>query len=129
MTNFEWILQNYNEFVKCDKSNEYGICSLAYKIKNGKVCTNSISCNRCEFNENINVLKYLAEKHNEKIKVTQFEYDVIDSLKKIYNGSCNFVDINKFPILTKMKEKGYFKNIDINMCFYELCEKLEVEDV
>ena len=120
--NLEWMIENIDTFKTANSDN---VCSVVYELKNKKQCE-EIHCEGCEFNKTINVLKYLAEKHSEKIKVTQFEYDLIDSINKD-NTIYNITTMLKFPIFIRMKEKGYFKNIESLNRLGEVYERMEVE--
>ena len=119
MTNLDYLVENLKE-----SYNDESICSLLYTLKNGSGC--GCYCKECEFNNTIDVLKYLAEKHSDKIKVTQFEYDLLDSSKPP-ECSYRYVKMDDFSFFTGMKNKGYFKNINGNERFCEVYERLEVE--
>lgn len=125
MTNLDYILKNIDK-----KHKGEAICAVLYLFKTRHNCEDFMeNCQECEFNNTIGVLKYLAEKHTDAtIKVTQFEYDLLDSLKKTYSAYSKD-HMNKFPIFTHMKEKGYFKNIENLNRLGEVCERMEVEDV
>ena len=67
-------------------------------------------CDKCLFNSterscDIAKTKWLYKWHKKKYKLTQFEYDLLQSHADGYR----FKDISP---LTKMKEKGYFKDVD-----------------
>lgn len=121
MTNLDYLIKNIENSKKEDN-----VCRVVYELKNRHRCYRN--CYGCEFHTTNNVLRYLAEKHSDKIKVTQFEYDLIDSLKKTYSAYSKD-RMNKFPIFTHMKEKGYFKNIENLKRFCDVYERLEVENV
>lgn len=72
-----------------------------------------------------NSLIMLAQEHKEPIELTQFEFDLLKTIKK-YNKARRF---NEY-IFTDMKmEKGYFKGIkDISMTIEEILENCVVKD-
>lgn len=125
MNNLDYILKNIEK-----KHKEDAICSVLYSFKTGHNCESRMeNCQECEFNNTIGVLKYLAEKHDNKIKVTQFEYDLL----KLYIENCNYSNYNQrlrnYHIVVKLKEKGYFKNLDLDKTVGEIKDLLEVENV
>lgn len=62
------------------------------------------------------------EYEKSKYKLTQFEYDLLSVHKdyKTYNNISNQIH------LFKMREKGYFKNIDTNIPIREILDNCEV---
>lgn len=137
----EYEIMTYQEFFKEDKMSnlEYVIksikknepdcrrmlCDVIYEFKNKTPCCGK--CPECEFSTHINVLEYLAEKHNSTIKVTQFEYDLLNSMKPS-KSSYKYVTMYGFPVFTAMKHKGYFKNIESSMKFCDVYERMEVSE-
>lgn len=82
-----------------------------FAVIDGKVspCKGSF-CDKCLFNStesscNIAKIKWLYKRYKKKYKLTQFEYDLLQSHADGYR----FKDISP---LTKMKEKGYFKDVN-----------------
>ncbi len=71
-------------------------------------CKNDF-CDECLFNDtktcDIAKTKWLYKRYKKKYKLTQFEYDLLQSHADGYK----FKDISP---LTKMKEKGYFKDVN-----------------
>ena len=64
------------------------------------------------------VKEWLLAEYNPKIKLTQFEYDLLAQIKtKNFKTRAKFCD---YGYLVNMKERGYFKNVDIQM---------EIEDI
>lgn len=86
------------------------------------------NCNDCDFKINQigcreMVKEWLNKPHEKpKYKLTQFEYDLLSVHKdyKTYNNIANQIH------LFKMREKGYFKNIDINIPIREILDNCEV---
>lgn len=125
MNNLDYILKNIEK-----KHKEDAICSVLYSFKTGYNCESRMeNCQECEFNNTIGVLKYLAEKHDNKIKVTQFEYDLLKSYIENCNASNYNQRLRNYHIVVKMKEKGYFKNLDLDKTVGEIKDLLEVENV
>lgn len=90
---------------------------------------NQTRCNDCEFNKDIprechkRTIEWLKQTHiKPKYKVTQFEYDLLSVHKdyKTYNNIANQTH------LFKMREKGYFKNIDTKIPIREILGNCEV---
>ena len=59
---------------------------------------------------------------NPKYKITKFEYDLLSVYKdyKTYNNIANQIH------LFKMREKGYFKDVDTNVPIREILDNCEV---
>lgn len=118
VTNFEYykdeILENCINILAVVK----GRPALCYKT----------NCNDCDFKINQigcreMVKEWLNKPHEKpKYKLTQFEYDLLSVHKdyKTYNNIANQIH------LFKMREKGYFKNIDINIPIREILDNCEV---
>lgn len=82
-------------------------------------------CSKCKFNNDciegkFTWLKQAYEKP--KYKLTQFEYDLLSVHKdyKTYNNIANQIH------LFKMREKGYFKDVDTNVPIREILDNCEV---
>lgn len=124
MTNLEWIKNNAKNFNLNEKDE---LCLIAYICKYKQACgINKTSCNECEFNNNLkNSLNCLLEEHKEPIKLTKFEYDMLEITKEYYvrlrNLSWNIY-------FNKLKEKGYFKNVNSRMTAEEVLENYEIID-
>lgn len=92
-----------------------------------KLCYKT-NCNDCDFKINQKechkmVKDWLKQTHKKpKCKLTQFEYDLLSVHKdfKTYNKISNQTH------LFKMREKGYFKNIDTNIPIREILDNCEV---
>lgn len=83
MTNLEWIKNNAKNFNLNEKDK---LCLIAYICKYKQACgINKTSCNECDFNNNLkNSLNCLLEEHKEPIKLTKFEYDMLEITKEYY---------------------------------------------
>lgn len=101
--------------------------SLAVVKGRPKLCYKT-SCNDCDFKLvqkgcHNKVKDWLKQTHKKpKYKLTQFEYDLLSVHKdfKTYNKIANQTH------LFKMREKGYFKNIDTNIPIREILDNCEV---
>lgn len=126
MTNLEWIKNNAKNFNLNEKD---GLCLIAYICKYKQACgINKTSCNECDFNNNLkNSLNCLLEEHKEPIKLKKWEYDYFQVMKEIAPTLVRDL-INTDSYLLKLKEKGYFENVDLNMTLKEVLENCEVED-
>lgn len=117
-TNFEHykdeILEDYAQNLAVVK----GRPALCYKT----------NCNDCDFKINQIGCREKAKDwlnkpyEKPKYKLTQFEYDLLSVHKdyKTYNNIANQIH------LFKMREKGYFKNIDTNIPIREILDNCEV---
>lgn len=98
-----------------------------FGVVNGKIesCP-FISCEECEF-ENGNCHKdgitWLTSKcKKRKHKFTQFEYDLIDT----YRGSSKICKFHNCYQLRRLKEKGYFNDVDKNESIKDILANCEV---
>ncbi len=99
-----------------------------FALADGKPCQCSdISCSECGFSTGYGCGEKIKEWLNKpyekpKYKITQFEYDLLSVHKdyKTYNNIANQIH------LFKMREKGYFKNIDTNIPICEILDNCEV---
>lgn len=97
-------------------------CEIAYILKYKKRCN---ECSGCEFYKDLKkCLDYLLEEHREPIKLTQFEYDMLIIRK---NAVCYYSPLKSNTYFKELKEKGYFKNVDLDMTAKEVLENCEVE--
>lgn len=90
-------------------------------------CSN-VNCCDCGFSTGHGCSEKLKEWLNKpyekpKYKLTQFEYDLLSVHKdyKTYNNIANQIH------LFKMREKGYFKDVDTNVPIREILDNCEVE--
>lgn len=97
-------------------------------LAGGKLCKcSSVNCSDCEFSTGHGCGEKMKEWLNKpyekpKYKLTQFEYDLLSVHKdyKTYNNIANQTH------LFKMREKGYFKDVDTNIPIREILDNCEV---
>lgn len=123
MTNLEWFKNNV-ENLNLDERDS--LCIIAYASKHEHCCGNdNIRCDECELNENIkSIVNVLLEEHK-KIELTRFEFDM---LKISENEHPQLKYLNENLYYTRLKEKGYFKNVDLNMTAEEVLDNCEIVD-
>lgn len=118
ITNLEWILENVDKKIIHDVR----ICSVIYEHVQKNSCDNT-KCYECKFRDNNDVLKFLNEKHGNKIKLTKFEYDLLEMVKNSFGNNISFSTTICYDMQYK---KGYFKNVDSDMTLKEILENCEV---
>ena len=98
-----------------------------FALVNGKPTTCKwMLCDKCFFKDRMLCAKkrieWMLKPFKRKYKLTQFEYDLLSVHKdfKTYNQIANQTH------LFKMREKGYFKNIDTNIPIREILDNCEV---
>lgn len=91
---------------------------------------NQTRCSDCEFDKDTprkchkRTVEWLKQPYKAPaIKLTKFEYDLLQSCSQGYSPKYQFKNINS---LTEMREKGYFKGIDDNELIGEILAKCEV---
>lgn len=112
-------LEHYKEEIKR--------AGYEFALVNGKptTCRKSL-CDKCYFNDKRFTcarkrIEWMLKPFKRKYKLTQFEYDLLQS----YANGYKFKDIN--PLIV-MKEKGYFKEVDKNAKITDIlanCEAIE----
>ncbi len=115
---------NYEHF-KDEIIENSGYC---FALVDGKPCQCSgVSCRECGFSTAYGCSEKIKEWLNKpyekpKYKLTQFEYDLLSVHKdyKTYNNIANQTH------LFKMREKGYFKDVDTNVPIREILDNCEV---
>lgn len=115
---------NYEHF-KDEIIENSGYC---FALVDGKPCQCSdVSCSECGFSTGHGCSEKTKEWLNKpyekpKYKLTQFEYDLLSVHKdyKTYNNIANQIH------LFKMREKGYFKDVDTNISIREILGNCEV---
>lgn len=115
---------NYEHFKNKIIENS-GFC---FALADGKPCQCSdISCSECGFSTGYGCSEKIKEWLNKpyekpKYKITQFEYDLLSVHKdyKTYNNIANQIH------LFKMREKGYFKDVDTKIPICEILDNCEV---
>lgn len=71
------------------------------------------------------VLDWLLAEHKEKIKLTEFEHDVLEAFTKFpYYVEDDRID--DFSALQELWSGGWFRNIDENLSIKEILENCEV---
>lgn len=114
-TNFE----HFFEYLSTKRMSDFALID-------GRITQCSVTrCSKCDFNNDciegkFTWLKQAYEKP--KYKLTQFEYDLLSVHKdyKTYNNIANQIH------LFKMREKGYFKDVDTNVPIREILDNCEV---
>lgn len=114
-TNFE----HFFEYLSTKRMSDFALID-------GRITQCSVTrCSKCDFNNDciegkFTWLKQAYEKP--KYKLTQFEYDLLSVHKdyKTYNNIANQIH------LFKMREKGYFKDVDTNIPIREILDNCEV---
>lgn len=115
---------NYEHF-KDEIIENSGFC---FALADGKPCQCSdISCSECGFSTGYGCSEKIKEWLNKpyekpKYKITQFEYDLLSVHKdyKTYNNIANQIH------LFKMREKGYFKDVNTKIPICEILDNCEV---
>lgn len=110
MKNFEAYI---NDIIEEDACHAYRLVN-----KNDHIECRS-ECFYCENKEKVR--EWLLEEYKEPIKLTQFEYDLLDIYG--YQGDFDFID---FDVLKILKTKDYFKNVDKDMRIRDILENCEV---
>lgn len=110
---------NLEHYKKEIKSADY-----EFALVNGKptMCKWTL-CDQCFFKDRTlcakNRIKWMLRPFKRKYKLTQFEYDLLQS----YANGYKFKDI--MPLIV-MKEKGYFKGVDKDAKIEDILENCEV---
>lgn len=115
MTNLEY----YKDEIKEEFLNHHYLGDVVYRVasNNGyKFYRNS--------EDDINLIDWLLEEHKEPIKLTKFEYDLLQCYQETKDDG-EFVD---HYILTEMQYKGHFQNVDYNLTIEEILDNCEVID-
>ncbi len=115
---------NYEHFK--DEIIENSGCCFALADGNPCQCSD-ISCSECGFSTGHGCSEKIKEWLNKpyekpKYKITQFEYDLLSVHKdyKTYNNIANQIH------LFKMREKGYFRDVDTKIPICEILDNCEV---
>lgn len=107
----------FDELLKVGKS---------FTFMNGKIenC-NSVMCSKCVFNGDCgaNRFKWLSSSYvKPSYKLNRFEFDLIQTYRDCHE-SCKF---SEFKQLIELKDKGYFKDIDLDLTIHEILDNCEV---
>lgn len=113
---------NIEHYYEC--LSEVGLGGFA--LVNGR-CTECLGtrCSECDFGGSDccnKRLRWLASTYIEKYKLTQFEFDLLNT----YKDSGMRKSIFNYSTLLGLQEKGYFKDIDTSIPIYEILENCEV---
>ena len=113
-------MKNIEKYYDVLFNQDYGDldCYFTEQIMKEK-CRSKSSCAECSRA----FIKWLNKEYKEPIKLTQFEYDML-LITKEYNRTLGKLRNNIY--FEKLQEKGYFKNVDLNMTAEEVLEKCEV---
>lgn len=117
MTNLEWLKKTIN-----GEEGNSCFCAVLFKKVKNKTCGDA-SCSHCPFNYYKDIIDYLLQEHEEKIKITQLEYDMLE-ITKDFNNSIYCLNENIY--FEQLKEKGYFKNVDLKMNAKDILENCEI---
>lgn len=116
-------LEHYKDEIKC--------AGYDFALVNGKPTTCKwILCDQCFFKDRILCAKkrieWMLKPFKRKYKLTQFEYDLLNA----YKVSGMLKSIRNYSALFELYEKGYFKDIDIDMSIpiHEILENCEVSE-
>lgn len=115
MTNLEYYKDEIKEKIK--KGENFGCAICLAKNKN---------CLQCEADDGndilCNIVDWLLEEHKEPIKLKQWEFDLLNELRKDWNYA-------ERKVFWELHKKGYFKGVfDIGMSPKEILENCEVID-
>ena len=110
---------------------EGGIWDLAVVKGKPKPCKNT-SCSDCDFKDALTkgchkkaMLWLIQPYKNSAIKLTKFEYDLLQSFLEGHPFRYQFKNINA---LTEMKGKGYFKGIDENETLEDILADCDITE-
>lgn len=124
-------MRNLDVIVNNKKLNGKAMCRACYMLKTGSDdgC-NPFECCKCEFEDNEACYEFLnAEYKAPKIKLSKFEYDLLmNCLEAAVEDKEEKAKIKEWWVITGMKDKGYFKNIDVNQTIKDILENCEVEE-
>lgn len=116
-TNFE----HYNDFI-------VDFLSSNLALENGVLVKCEHHCSRCNLDKKScgkQIRKWLGEVHKKPLfKLTQFEYDLIHTYSDC-DENCKFEDCEQ---LKRLKDKGYFKQIDDDELIENILLSCEVSE-
>ena len=119
MKNFDKYMQDI--LIDSNEQDYQVTCWWRYKYLGERTDT-EYSCDDCTECQK-QFFEWLNEEYKEPIKLTQFEYDLLT----IRNSSVFFNSpLKSSRYFEELKEKGYFKNVDLNMTAKEVLENCEV---
>lgn len=94
------------------------------KCKNEKICEDIDRFN----NDSYDIEKLLFSEYKEPINVTKFEYDLINVYYKNALPSNVNQKLRSYNVICKLKEKGYFKNLDLDMTIGEFKDRVDIKE-
>lgn len=107
------------------------VWNLAVVKGRPKPC-NRINCHDCEFYDDNatecykRAAEWLKQPYKDPaIKLTQFEYDLLQSCSQGYTPKYQFKNIS---LLTEMRKKGYFKGVDRDATIENILANCEVTE-
>lgn len=108
----------YNDILKLNGS---------FSLINGKIgICQGICCSRCAFNKNycqVGRVEWLKQPYKKPTyKLNKFEYDLINTFDRC--KECCL--LNEIECLKKLREKGYFKDIDSFTKVHDIIDNCEV---
>lgn len=98
------------------------VCRYAYKLKHGCNCI-GIRCSNCEFQRAIDTLAYLNKEYKKSIKLSSFEYAVLESFLNTRSDHVANYTFGDFEFFKNLKDKGYYENVDPNLTLKEIYER------
>jgi hypothetical protein len=120
MTNLEFYKDEIKKKIKNGENFACAICQVKNK-----------NCQQCSADDGDDILcdfvDWLLEEHKEKIKLTEFENDVL----KAFTKYPTYVDddiIDNYIALQDLSSAGWFQNVDENLSIKEILENCEVID-
>lgn len=94
-------------------------CRYLYNYKYGCDCQEkNKQCKHCILNDTINVIETLNAKIHEKVRLTQFEYDLLVSYIPSSDNTDSVILNNQ--LMNTLHELGYFKGIDKDTTFDDI---------
>lgn len=118
MTNYEFYKNEIIEAVIHGETCEF---KKGYVFKR-KSCKNA-QCSECS----CKTKEWFNSEHKEPIKLSKFEYDLLDTVSGERNGfKFGNHQFKAMRNLVTMKEKGHFKGIDVEMTLEEILNSCEV---
>ena len=105
------------------------LCYAAHICKHGVDCREKeYGCSECEFNDVDLCVQALIQEYKEpiKIKLAQWEYDFLNTLRKYHATTFMSDKFNEY-LCDDMKQKGHFKGVhDKTMTLQEILDNCEV---
>ena len=122
-----WLEEEKSE-TNCEHyKEEIGDIGFDFALRDGEVVPcKSCLCEDCFFNDShikcfVARTEWLLQKHGEKYKLTQFEYDLLRASDVSHKKK-----LKEVAIYNTLKKIGYFKDIDFELAIYEILNNCEV---